>query len=119
MNNAIKNRNRLKKLLGKELRYVGEYKKTSDDGNSILLLNLKYDGKIVSDHVWIGKNTELSNIEKGAVFSFYGTADTYVDSKGDRKYGLRKCYRFQFNDDALNIVTNDNKQKTKRKGKRY
>ena len=110
----ITERKRLIKLLGKELRYEGTYSRISEYGGSVMLIDIKYNGKIVSDHIWVASCNELNKTVEGETFTFLATASSYKDKNGKRKYGLKKCYRYHFGGDVVAKAKDDCRNKFKR-----
>ena len=88
-------RKKLRKLLGKECRFTGT-KLTQDDKN-FLILDVKYENKVITDHVWCSITDNNKHINDGDFFSFKATVRSYIDSQNQRKYGLHKINNFIVN----------------------
>lgn len=87
-------RTKLKKYLGKQLRYVGTIAKLQDD--NALLLNITLDGKKITDHQFIGLTRSNNTLMgEGLTYSFFGTATSYNRSDGTRDYKLGRVHSFR------------------------
>lgn len=89
-----KERKKLKRLLGKTLRYYGRYIIIDEEKKIYLLKNIKYNKKLVTDHVWFRASENQKNLPKESQIeiSFYATAEAYEDSNGNKKYGLDQIH---------------------------
>ena len=85
-------RSKLKKYLGKTLTYTGKLiiKKETN-----LMIDIRYNNKLLTNHVWFNQNERLTNIESGSEVSFNATAYSYKDSQNNRKYGLCKIHNIR------------------------
>ena len=105
-------RKKLLKLMGKSVEYTAKIQRICEDG--VLLTNVKYKNKVMTDHVWVGKTLNLSGISLGKIVVFMATAITYTDSRGNRKHGLNQCFNFIEDTEARKILSHDKKHYKKR-----
>ena len=108
-------RKKFKKLLGKECNYTATVGAVGSLDSNIVLEDVKYNGKIMTDHIWISLTTSLKSKKKGDVVSFRGIAVSYIDSKNIRKYGLEKCHSFKLAHEAWVKMEHDYKHRNRRK----
>ena len=89
-----KDRRKLKRLLGKTLRYYGIFEITDAEKKIFLIKNVTYNNKLMTDHVWYrpSESVTTSPKESEVKVSFFAEAVAYEDSKGNKKYGLEKIH---------------------------
>lgn len=93
------NRKRLSRLIGKELEYTATISIRSGANDNICLKDIKYKGKMVSDHCWV-LHWNLTEFENGTDIVFKATACTYKDRHNVRKTGLRDLHNVKrYNED--------------------
>ena len=117
-NTSNKSRRRLRKYLGKITRFHGTFKRRNKYGRA-LMLKMSVDGDIVADHVWIPMPPDLKHTKSGDKWYFDGIVNSYRDSKGRRKYGIKTVKNFSRNDRAKEIVMNDRIGKEHRTRKKW
>ena len=105
-------RTRLKKYLGKPLRYVGTIEKLYE--KNILLYDITLNGKLMTDHQFINL-TEFNAaiVQEGETYSFIGTASSYNRADGTRDYKIKKCHNFK--NTSIFRTQKDNKQAKRRR----
>ena len=114
---ATLTRKKLLKLMGKELEYTGTLYRF--DGSGAVLINVKYKGKLVTDHVWVSATTKLQSFKEHDRLVFTATAITYTDSKGVRKHGLEKCFSYMLDTTGLHTILHDKKYSILRHKKQW
>jgi len=86
-------RKKLKKHIGKKQNYTGVagiIRTEEGSGKQKMCIeDVKLDGKLLTDHIWISYNDDLRSISKGDTVLFTATAYTYTDSNQNRKNGLK------------------------------
>ena len=108
-----KDRRELKKYLGKNIEYEGNISFPRNKDH-IIITNVRKDGKLVTDHIWIEKNEALKNMRNKTKIVFRATAESYKDSHNNRKYGLKRCHGFRTYQETFKEVQNDANEKRKR-----
>lgn len=105
-------RTKLRKYLGKELRYTGTIARIQD--TNALFINIKLNGKKIADHQFVNL-TENNNTIMGEelTYSFLGVATSYKRADGSRDYKIGRVHDFR--DVSLFIIEEDNKQAHKRR----
>ena len=105
------------KLLNKETTYTATKDRFDKVIGRILLKDIKYNGKVYADHVWVREESVLNRIIKETKISFKGTAYMYNDKFGIRKQGLKHCHDYtKLNEDYTQEDSKENlKQMRKRK----
>lgn len=98
--------------MGKSVEYTATIEKVQEEG--ILLTDVKYKNKIMTDHVWVGRTIALGALTAGTNVVFMATAITYTDSRGNRKHGLNQCFNFVEDTEARLILQHDKKNYKKR-----
>ncbi len=115
------NKRKFSKLLNKEVEYTATKADGTIKGNRVLLRNVKYEGKLYSDHVWVYPNEILTLFDVDTDVLFKATAYMYNDNFNTRKQGLRACNSYQkINHDYNNNILKENSnalQKKKRKNR--
>lgn len=111
---------KLSKLLGKDLQYTAILGEFSKQKGRILLTNVRHEGKLYADHVWILRTTGTKNIKEDSRIMFDAISYMYNDKFNIRKQGLNYCKNFQTLDEdyhnQLDQERNDANHKKKRKG---
>jgi hypothetical protein len=110
-------RRKLRKLLGKELEYTAVIRcvitKTTGK-RRVILLDVKQNGKLICDHIWIHEMMAIEKIDDNAEVIFNAIASTYNDSKGERKIGLKQCFNFRVYTPILDMMKHDGKHAARR-----
>ena len=103
---------RLKKYLGKPLRYVGTVEKLNE--KNILLRDITLDGKLMTDHQFINLTKfNAPIVQEGETYSFIGTASSYNRADGTRDYKIKKCHSFR--NTSIFRTQKDNEQAKRRR----
>ena len=110
---SVMTRKKLKKYLGKALRY--EAKVAKRQGTNILFVDIKLNGKRVVDHFWCSQTLANECLVEGEVISFIAKAQSYRRRDGTRDYTLTDCHSFR--NTTIMIVANDDKYAKRRKTK--
>ena len=113
------NRIKLKKYVGKELRFNGVLRNKSCD--KFVIEGVAYNGKILTHHIWVSKTDKKpSNRLENNEITFMGTVKTYIDGKKQRKYGIKKIHSIENKEsyEKNTIACVDSRAKTKRKSKK-
>ena len=98
-------RKKLKKLLNKELNYTGVVGNFDETNCKICIESVQFEGKEVTDHVWVSNIHSLKKHGKGTRVTFFATAYTYNDSKNRRKNGLGRCKSFKVVNEAYSEIS--------------
>ena len=109
-------RKKLLKLIGKELEYTATFDKVCAFGTNVVLEDVKYKGKLLTDHVWVKKSESMDKYKHGDVLRFKATAHTYTDKVGERKNGLGRCHHFMMVNDSYDDCSRNYDERNKRKG---
>ena len=104
-------RKKLVKLLGKSVEYTAILGRKSVTTNQTLIMDVMYQGKLVSDHMWVEAGLALNKIAIGTDISFRAVAHTYKDAHGYRKNGLNDCSNYKAVNAGVKQAKEDNKQK--------
>ncbi len=88
-------RKELKKYLGKNLTYTGILLRNRLKNGKTLIIKIRHKGKVVAGHIWVTTVKDFDNMPKTNLIEFSAVAETYRDSHGVRKYGLKKCFAYK------------------------
>ena len=80
-------RKALKKFMGKEMIYTATYEEQNGQNGNILVMDVKIKGKekVLCHHLWLKYKHRFNH---GDVLEFKGSATSYNDKNGERKYRL-------------------------------
>jgi len=106
-------RKKLRKLLNKEVEWVGTVGSVGKTGENVIMLDI-HSGRVNVDHVWVSRTDKLKRYPVGTEVKFRGTVISYVDSHGVRKYGLKKCYGYETNSELMEDAIKDGEARLKR-----
>ena len=104
-------RKKLNKLIGKTVGYRATYLQRDCHGKRALLKNVTYQGKLITDHVWVALAYTLEILERNTEVKFKGIAFTYTDKQGKRKNGINKCHNYHVYNDGVEQAHEDSKQR--------
>ena len=116
-------RKKLKTKLGKRVQFTGTLGRESDKTKGrYILTDIKYEGKVVSDHNWLMLGNINPKFTEGDYMSFIAFVGRYDDTHGvQSKLGLQEVSSFMLAEDALvnKIITHNKKHRVWRGRTKY
>ena len=97
--------------MGKSVEYSAtKGNESNNTGRSVCLVNVKYRGKAIADHIWVNNTEALQRFKYGDDLHFFATAKTYKDNKENRKLGLRHCHKYHRKHPGVDQYNHDKEQ---------